>query len=225
MTTIAEITLSTDDFALAETFRALTDLELRVESVVADAPSRTMPLVWFSGVDPDRLESRLEEDPTIEEHLRLLENPEEGEWFYRLEYGDRVTTVCQRLFEHDGAILDASVTGTRWTLQLLFPRREKLSDALSDIEDESVGIDVRRMVEADRNANLEATAALTEPQREAIAEAYRQGYYDVPREISLEELADELDISHQALSERLRRANRVLAGEQLDEPMNEIATD
>ncbi len=80
------------------------------------------------------------------------------------------------------------------------------------------------MVEASQDEALETTAALTEPQREAIAEAYRQGYYDVPREISLEELANELDISHQALSERLRRANRVLAGEQLDDPTGEMAT-
>jgi len=80
------------------------------------------------------------------------------------------------------------------------------------------------MVEAGQDEELETTAALTEPQQEAIAEAYRQGYYDVPREISLEELANELDISHQALSERLRRANRVLAGEQLDNPSGEMAT-
>ena len=72
------------------------------------------------------------------------------------------------------------------------------------------------MVEANQDGDLEITAMLTEPQQGAVAEAYRHEYYDVPREVSLDELARELEISHQALSERLRRANRVLVSEQLE---------
>lgn len=36
-----------------------------------------------------------------------------------------------------------------------------------------------------------------------------------------DELAAELEVSHQALSERLRRANKVLANEQFDELEND----
>lgn len=36
------------------------------------------------------------------------------------------------------------------------------------------------------------------------------GYYDIPREAQLEDIATELDISHQALSERFHRAIRSL---------------
>jgi predicted DNA binding protein len=35
--------------------------------------------------------------------------------------------------------------------------------------------------------------------------AYKNGYYDIPRTISTNNLADALGISDQALSERLRR--------------------
>jgi predicted DNA binding protein len=35
--------------------------------------------------------------------------------------------------------------------------------------------------------------------------AVERGYFDVPRKTTLEELADELDISRQALSEHVRR--------------------
>ncbi|WP_049921126.1 helix-turn-helix domain-containing protein [Halopiger djelfimassiliensis] len=225
MTTIAELTLSTDEFALAETFQQLPELELRVESVVAEGPVRTTPLVWFSNVDPDALERALETDSTVEEYDRLLEETGDGEWFYRLEYGEDVSSVCCAIYRHGGTVLDAQVAEDQWTLRLLFPDREGLSNAVSAIEDRGVRIDVRRMVEAGGDEDLETTAALTDAQKEAIAEAYRQGYYDVPREISLEELARELDISHQALSERLRRANRVLASEQLDEATGEMVTE
>lgn len=224
MTTIAELSLSTDEFALGPTLERLSGLEVRVESVVAEGPARTVPLVWFSNVDRERLEAALEADPTVDEYRQLLEGSEDGDLFYRLRYAESVGSVCRCVYTNDGTVLDAQVTDGQWTVRLLFPNRAGLSSAVSDIEERGVRIDVRRMVEAGQDEDLETTAALTEPQQEAIAEAYRQGYYDVPREISLEELANELDISHQALSERLRRANRVLAGEQLDEPAGEMAT-
>ncbi|OAQ54029.1 hypothetical protein HTG_00445 [Natrinema mahii] len=224
MTTIAELSLSTDEFALAETFQELPALEVRVESVVAEGPTRTVPLVWFSNVDRTALESALETDSTVDDYRQLLENTADGDLFYRVTYSEAVGSVCCCVYDHGGTVLDARVADGQWTLRLLFPHREELSDAVSGIEAQGVRIDVRRMVEAGTDEDLETTAALTDPQQEAIAEAYRQGYYDVPREISLEELANELDISHQALSERLRRANRVLAGEQLDEPAGEMAT-
>ena len=224
MTTIAELALSADAFALAETFQRLSTVDVRVESVVAEGPARTMPLVWFADVDREEIDGALRADPTVDDYQRLLENGD-GEWFYRLEYGEDVPSICRAVYTNDGTLLDAQVTDGQWTLRLLFPDREGLSVAISAIEERDVRVDVRRMVEAGQDEGLETTTALTEPQQEAIAEAYRQGYYDVPREISLEELANELDISHQALSERLRRANRVLASEQLDEPTGELATE
>ncbi|WP_306059500.1 helix-turn-helix domain-containing protein [Natronococcus wangiae] len=216
MTTIAELTLSPDDFGLGETIRSLPELELRVESVVVEDSTRTAPLVWFSGVDCDVVEEALAADRTVEEFDGLLEQPEDDEWLYRIRYAEETAAVCNAIHANDGTVLKVQMNDGQWTLRLLFPHREGLSETVDDIEDRDVRVDVRRMVEADQDDDLEMTATLTEPQQEAIAEAYRQGYYDVPREISLEELARELEISHQALSERLRRANRVLASEQLE---------
>jgi len=51
---------------------------------------------------------------------------------------------------------------------------------------------------------------LTETQREALILAYERGYFDTPRETSLEEIADELGITQQSLSSRLRRGHRRL---------------
>ncbi len=51
---------------------------------------------------------------------------------------------------------------------------------------------------------------LTETQREALVLAYERGYFDTPRETSLEEIADEIGITQQSLSSRLRRGHRRL---------------
>ena len=225
MTTIAEISISADDFALADTYDSLPELEVRVKSIVAEGPLRAMPLIWFGGVDQELLEPTLSADDSIVDFRRLLVDAEDEEALYRLEYAPRVGEVCSIVFDHEGAILDAQCSGGRWTLRLLFPEHARLSAAVEDLESTGIHVDLQRMVEAGRDADLEATSALTQAQEEAISEAYRQGYYDVPRQISLEELAAELGISHQALSERLRRANKVLAGEQLDHPTRGATAD
>jgi predicted DNA binding protein len=51
---------------------------------------------------------------------------------------------------------------------------------------------------------------LTRAQREALGLAFDRGYFDVPRDGSLDEMATNLDISPQALSDRLRRGQRNL---------------
>ena len=56
---------------------------------------------------------------------------------------------------------------------------------------------------------------LTEQQYDTLTRAVEQGYYDVPREMNAKELADELDISHQALSERFRRGTKNLVNSTL----------
>jgi predicted DNA binding protein len=51
---------------------------------------------------------------------------------------------------------------------------------------------------------------LTEAQRETLVAAFEAGHFTVPRETSLSELAKQLETSHQALSELLRRGTGTL---------------
>lgn len=54
---------------------------------------------------------------------------------------------------------------------------------------------------------------LTGKQREIIAAAFRYGYYDLPKGISSEQLADRLHISKPTLLEHLRKAERRIFSE------------
>jgi len=51
---------------------------------------------------------------------------------------------------------------------------------------------------------------LTEKQRRVFITAHKLGYYDVPRKIRLEQLAERLDLAHSTLGVQLRRAERRL---------------
>jgi hypothetical protein len=54
---------------------------------------------------------------------------------------------------------------------------------------------------------------LTDRQHEALRIAYERGYFDIPRQVSLEDVAKELDITPSSVSERLRRAQTQLIEE------------
>jgi Predicted DNA binding protein len=60
-------------------------------------------------------------------------------------------------------------------------------------------------------------SALTDKQREALILAFTLGYFDTPRKISSEELAKKLGIVHSTLAVQLRRAERRLIAEILNE--------
>ncbi len=56
---------------------------------------------------------------------------------------------------------------------------------------------------------------LTTEQFEALTTAAEQGLFEVPREVTLEEPAEQQGVSHQALSERIRRATDTLVEDAL----------
>ncbi|MFB6113152.1 MAG: helix-turn-helix domain-containing protein [Halodesulfurarchaeum sp.] len=53
---------------------------------------------------------------------------------------------------------------------------------------------------------------LTAKQREAMETAVQRGYYGHPQDVDLETLADELDVSRQALAKRLHKAEEKVLG-------------
>lgn len=53
---------------------------------------------------------------------------------------------------------------------------------------------------------VEPTRLLTDRQREVLDTALREGYFEVPRECTLAEVAETLDIDKSTASEILRRA-------------------
>jgi DNA-binding CsgD family transcriptional regulator len=56
---------------------------------------------------------------------------------------------------------------------------------------------------------------LTDRQREVIETAWELGYYEVPKEVSADEVAAELDLNPSTVTEHLQRAERNLLGQLL----------
>jgi predicted DNA binding protein len=211
MSTISEVSVAAETFTLGETIEAVPEATFDVERVVAHDADRVMPFIWASAPDREELEDAFAADQSVE-NVELLSDLD-GEWLYRMEWVSHVQFVVHALLEEQATVLDAESANGRWQLRLLFPDREALSrtDDFCREHDIDITIDAIYAMENERHARF----GLTEEQAETLTAALEHGYYEVPREFSVADLAEELDISHQALSERFRRAHGNLVGNTL----------
>jgi predicted DNA binding protein len=204
MSTIAQLGFPTETFALRETLPAVPDVKVEAERVVAHADERVMPFVWAATDDLDAFEAALADDSTVENERRLTELADGG--FYQMEWVDRIDVLVHSITQHGAVILKAEGRDDRWHLRILFPNREAFSQTHDFCRDRDLRVDVEQIHELDRR-DQQGQWGLTTEQYEAVTTALDAGYYQVPREAAARDLAGELDISHQALSERLRRGH------------------
>ena len=97
--------------------------------------------------------------------------------------------------------------------------REVLESIVSGLREVGAGIRLIRITQSTEGTSshadvLEVEAdAITEKQREAVALAAEIGYYETPRRADLGDLADRLDISRSAVSQRLTAVeSKLIAG-------------
>jgi predicted DNA binding protein len=203
---IAEFDLPAEEFALSETLVAHDGAEFEVERVVAHT-DRAMPFVWVRADDTEAaaIEETLQGDSTVESVDLLTDLGEER--LYRMEWVAHVETLVHVLVEEDGTVLAASGSGRNdaWHLRVLFPEHGAISRTNEFCEDHGLAIDLRRVYQLDDGRK--GRFGLTDDQQSTLVAAFEHGFYEVPRSTSMEELAAELDVSHQALSERFRRAH------------------
>ena len=202
MATIAEMEIPTDEFALRDTLTAIDGVAFEVEQIAAHDENEVMPYIWASGAPQDRIEAALRDDETVAEFELLTDDG--TRWLYRMTWVDATEALVHLLIEEDAAILAAFGKGGHWDLRILFPKREGLSRTHEYCRDAGLTLDIRRI--HDHTSEEAGRFGLTEKQADTLVLALQHGYFGVPRDAQAQEIADELGISHQALSERLRRA-------------------
>ncbi|WP_368411811.1 helix-turn-helix domain-containing protein [Haladaptatus halobius] len=206
---MAVVRLSAAGFALQTTLERIPEVEFEVERVVAHETGKVMPYIWATA-DPehaDDLRAALEDDPTTGGVELLVEA--DGEWLYRMEWVGQTQFVVHILVDEKGTIVGATGKEGEWRLQIMFPDRDSLGETYDFCEVNDIPIEIEQIYRMDQSPRR-GQYSLTEEQYETLVAAFERGYYDIPRGISGDQLSDELGISHQALSERLRRAYKNL---------------
>jgi predicted DNA binding protein len=111
----------------------------------------------------------------------------------------------------DAAQLEpTTITADGWHETKVFKTFEGFADFQSRCREFDIGFELRS-VSPESGADEDDTEyGLTDRQQEALTLALSRGYYESPRQVSTDELADELGISQPATSDLLRRAERQL---------------
>ena len=208
MSVLLEFTIRSGQFKLGHVLSGAGDLHFELERIVPTG-GYVMPFVWVTTAgDPEEVlrafEERVRESDLVLE-LLALDRLEDG-GLYRIEWEEQTEGLIQGLARTQATVLEAHGNGA-WTFRVRFTDHDQLTDSHNYLTDHDITVHIDRTYTFTERGARRRDFGLTNEQREALVLALRRGYFATPSEISLDELAEELDISKQAVSDWIRRAN------------------
>lgn len=202
MSVISEFQLAAHEFQLGQILSLDNMTTVELEKLVPLGES-AVPLFWIHG---SRRESFLE---TVNDRASVNDAREvdvfDDRALFTLDWDVTQDSLVRAITECDGSLITAVGTADNWSFEVRFPDHQSLSDFQTRCDDYGLAVEPTRIYNP-TDPDAGPWFGLTDPQREAITLAVEMGYYDIPRSCTTKELADELGISDQAVTERLRRA-------------------
>lgn len=209
MSVLLEFTIPAQAFHLGEVLSGHPGMHLELERIVP-TENVMMPFIWATGTDHDDFEREVRGHSAVEELLRLDVIGDKA--LYRIVWADGPHDLIKGVSETDAVVMQAHGNGD-WTFRLRFSDHDKLSQFHNYVLDNGLPIHIERTYTLNETTERGHQFNLTVEQREALVLALQRGYFETPSAVGLDELADELDISRQALSTRIRRGNeKILRG-------------
>lgn len=202
MSVIADFVLPAEAFALAQTFEDVPDITIEVERLATHSREWVMPFLWATGDDLETFERGVQDDPSVDGLVTV--DTASGVGLYNVHWSDDVAEIVDTVVDQHGIVLEAYATAGEWHLKLRFLDQAKLDDFRQYFDDHGYSFQLDRLVSESEPKRREFD--LTPEQREVLLAALESGYFDVPRETTSTELAAELGISANAVSQRIRRA-------------------
>lgn len=209
MSVILEFTIASEDFRLGRVLAGPSEMQFELERIVPTG-LMVMPFVWVTGGDHAAFEENVRTNPLVKELLVLDKLGDSG--LYRIEWEESPTNLIEAIAAADATVLEAR-GNVDWVFRLRFNDHDKLSQFHNFVIDQGMPLHIDRTYTLSEATDRGHRFDLTQDQREALLLALHRGYFATPREVGLADLADDLGITRQALSNRIRRANeKVLRG-------------
>jgi len=207
METVIEATIPTDRFVLAETVDRVSAVEIEFVRLALQQAGCVVPFLWGAASQQEQLDDALQNDPDTDRVVCLSGG--EHRRLYSLEWTPEATRRINELAAITGSVLTVRGTSDHWRVRTLFPDRETAAETFRSWRDDGINPSLSSIstISCEKGSML----GLSATQYETIARAVQTEYYSVPRETTLDELAADLKVSHQAVSERLRRGHSHLA--------------
>lgn len=204
MSSIVEVAVPAGDLALGSTLREVPGAT--VESLQYTPTGRNRATSELAVEGGDHVEGAVSRDATVESVSALATLADEC--VLRVEWTTPTARRLRDLYPDDGVALGVRATDGTWCFRLLFGDREAMEGWYRACSESGLRFEVESVHDPTTTVRSR-DHDLSEKQYETLKSALRRGFYDVPRRVTLRELAAEFDVSHQALSERLARAHEV----------------
>jgi predicted DNA binding protein len=221
MSVITELSISAQEFELGRILQMEAETSIILETMV---PIGDRSIPFFRLHDGHGSFEETVRGHNAVEDIHVV-NSHNDETLYALDWDIGSDTFFEGVLTMDAQVLQATGTAQTWQFELRMPSHEALSDFQAYCADAGLPIEVKRIYNPTK-PDAGPWYGLTGSQREMLARAVEAGYYSIPREVSTQALADEFDISDQAVTERLRRGihtlvtNTLLLGEEAEASTN-----
>lgn len=197
---VVELTVPSDKIVLGQVLRDHGDVRIDLTQFVPVGES-LVPYFWAETSDEVAFEESVRADDRVASLTRLDDGHERH--LYTIEWATDIDGFLDALEAHDLLVEEATGTSETWTFRLRGPDHGNLSSFQETLSEKGIPIEVQRVWNpSDQNANAHGVTA---KQREALKLAFTGGYFDVPREENLSDLADDLGITRQSFSRRIAR--------------------
>jgi len=204
MSVVVELSIPGSGFQLGRVLGDVPGTSYELERIVPTADV-TVPFLWVRGGDTATLEAHLSDSPLVSE-FSVLDRV--GAWaLYRIDWARGYDGILAEFAALDVTTLSGRGDGV-WHFRLRFPDHDTVSRFHEYVRERDLPVTVERIYSLSEQADREHPFGLTPEQREALVLALQRGYFETPSETDLATLSRELDISRQALSERIRRGTR-----------------
>jgi hypothetical protein len=206
MSVVGDFRIPAGSFALEHALAAAPGMRIEADRMASHSPEEVMPFLWATGGDFEAFTDALDEDPLVDTVSVADEAGEEV--LYRLTWGQAFRDLIHEMIDHHASILEATAREDHWRLRLRFADEGMVSSFQTHFQETGRTFEVRslRPPEGPRQRKY----GLTPEQYEALVTAVRDGYFSIPRAVSVEEVGESLGISANAASQRIRRGCEAL---------------
>jgi len=201
MTVIIEFTLPADSFPFGRATSGDPNVRVQLERLVPLQETR-IPFVWATGKDFEQFEQHLR-DSEIVKHVEALTRVGDSV-LYHVEWDTDKETFLNAVSDMNGTIMEAH-GDSAWSFTMRFRDHADLTRFHQFYQDHEFPVHIDRVYAPDEESRTEYGFGLTPEQRETLIMAVEKGYFAVPRETKLDEIAEAVGITRQAASERVRR--------------------
>ncbi|MGQ4554857.1 helix-turn-helix domain-containing protein [Halobellus sp. GM3] len=205
MATVMEFTSPAAEFPLGSVFETLPGVTVELERLI---PHETLiiPYFWVRGAEAEDIEAAFAAHAGVRD-IRLIDSVED-EYLLRAAWDREYVGILNALAEARLVVLTGVGTRDGWRFEVRGEGRDDIGEFREYCQQNHIQIEITAV-----HALLpiqDEGYQLTDTQREALVAAYERGYFNSPREASLEDVAGDLGITQQSLSSRLRRGHRRL---------------